>query len=84
MDALPNATPSSRSWTHHASGTQHLDDDINELPYELQPKFTEQDERRELATLTIHGYECRGTSRRLYGIYRRLVSKIRFVRAGAA
>ena len=53
MDALPNATPSSRSRTHHASGTQHLDDDINELPYELQPQFTEQDERRELATLTI-------------------------------
>ena len=43
------------------SRTQHLDEGggggggriVDELPLELQPKFTEQDERRELATLTI-------------------------------
>ena len=53
MDALPNAATSAR--------TQHLDDDDGgiidelplELPLELQPQFTEQDEHRELATLTI-------------------------------
>ena len=54
MNALPNATTSAR--------TQHLGDDggrirddenANELPLELQPKFTEQDTQRELATLTI-------------------------------
>ena len=40
------------------SRTQHLNDGgggsiIDELPVELQPKFTAQDEQRELATLTI-------------------------------
>ena len=56
MDALPTS-----------AGTQRLDDDddddddgrirdddnADELALELQPKFTEQDEQRELATLTI-------------------------------
>ena len=50
MDATPsNAAASPR--------TQQLDDDgriiENEPPLELQPKFTEQDAQRELATLTI-------------------------------
>ena len=36
-----------------ASGAHRNDDDDGELPLELQPKFTEQDEQRELATLTI-------------------------------
>ena len=58
MDALFNPTTSSRM--QHASGAHRNDDDdgddgrvIDELPLELQPKFTEQDEQRELATLTI-------------------------------
>jgi len=48
MDAPPDAAASSQ--------TQHLDDAgriIDELPVELQPKFTVQDEQRDLATLTI-------------------------------
>lgn len=48
MNALFNAASTSQ--------TQHLDDVspfTDELPVELQPKFTAQDEQRELATLTI-------------------------------
>ena len=39
--------------THASAGAQHPGDDIDELSLELQPQFTEQDEQRELATLTI-------------------------------
>ena len=46
------------SRTHNASEVYTNDDDddgriIDELPLELQPQFTEQDEQRELATMAI-------------------------------
>ena len=48
MEAPPNAAAS--------SPTQHVGHDgriTDELPFELQPKFTLHDEQRELAALTI-------------------------------
>ena len=49
MDAPPNAAAASSQ----AQQSDHDGRIIDELPVELQPKFTVQDEQRELATLTI-------------------------------
>ena len=51
MNALPNAAAFPGHQT--ADGPIRDGDDQDELPLEQQPKFTEQDEQRELATLTV-------------------------------
>mmetsp|Transcript_4250 Transcript_4250/g.10123 ORF Transcript_4250/g.10123 Transcript_4250/m.10123 type:complete len:562 (+) Transcript_4250:83-1768(+) len=53
MDALPNAAAFPRHITSMTDGPIRDGDDQDELPLEQQPIFTEQDEQRELATLTI-------------------------------
>ena len=50
MDALFNPTTSPRTLHHLDDGGRKI---VDELPVELQPKFTEQDAQREVATLTI-------------------------------
>ena len=53
MDALPNAAAFPGHKTSMTDGPIRVGDDQDELPLEQQPKFTVQDEQRELATLTI-------------------------------
>jgi len=55
MDALFNPTTSSRTSGEHTNDDGDNDDGriVDELPLEMQPQFTLQDEQRELATLTI-------------------------------
>ena len=52
MDALPNAAALPGHNTSTTDGPIRDGDDQDELPLEQQPKFTEQDEQREQATLT--------------------------------
>jgi len=52
MDALPNAAAFPGHKTSMTDGPIRDGDDQDELPLEQQPIFTEQDEQRELATLT--------------------------------
>ena len=53
MDALSSAAAFPGHKTSTADGPICDGDDQDELPLEQQPKFTEQDEQRELATLTV-------------------------------
>ena len=53
MDALFNPTTSSRTSREHTNDDGDDGRIVDELPLEMQPQFTVQDEQRELATLTI-------------------------------